>query len=214
MTAALARLDRTMTELVAAHRGVRPVEQGEGDSFVLAFTRASDAVPFALDLQRSPLAPIRLRIGIHTGEIQLRDEGNYRADDQPHCAAARSGPRRADGDVRRRPSGPASDRPPAEAWLTDLGTHQLRDFPRPERVAQLCHPDLRTEFPPLRTPKVADTQTFRSQFTNFIGRGAQMAELRRLLVRQPIGDVDRCRGDWQDPACHRGRIPHRRPFRG
>ena len=27
-------------------------------------------------------------------------------------------------------------------WLTDLGTHPLRDLPRPERVVQLCHPDL------------------------------------------------------------------------
>ena len=33
--------------------------------------------PCALELQRAPLAPIRLRIGVHTGEIQLRDEGNY-----------------------------------------------------------------------------------------------------------------------------------------
>ena len=42
---------------------------------------------------------------------------------------------------------------PAGAWLTDLGTHALRDLPRPERVVQLCHPDLVNEFPPLRTPK-------------------------------------------------------------
>ena len=38
---------------------------------------ASDAVACALELQRAPLAPIRLRIGVHTGEVQLRDEGNY-----------------------------------------------------------------------------------------------------------------------------------------
>src|ERR1700758_4571143 len=43
MTAAVARLDRTLGDLVAAHHGVRPVEQGEGDSFVVAFARASDA---------------------------------------------------------------------------------------------------------------------------------------------------------------------------
>ena len=30
-----------------------------------------------MELQRAPLAPIRLRIGVHTGEVQLRDEGNY-----------------------------------------------------------------------------------------------------------------------------------------
>ena len=62
---------------ISAHHGVRPVQQGEGDSFVVAFARASDAAACALQLQRAPLAPIRLRIGVHTGEIQLRDEGNY-----------------------------------------------------------------------------------------------------------------------------------------
>ncbi len=77
MTAAFATLDRVLAELVGTHGGVRPVEQGEGDSFVIAFGRASDAIACALDLQRAPLAPIRLRIGLHTGEVQLRDESNY-----------------------------------------------------------------------------------------------------------------------------------------
>jgi class 3 adenylate cyclase len=77
MTAAVATLDSTLADLLAAHGGVRPVEQGEGDSFVAAFARASDAVACALALQRAPLAPINLRIGVHTGQVQLRDEGNY-----------------------------------------------------------------------------------------------------------------------------------------
>src|SRR4030081_3644730 len=77
MTPAVARLDSTLAALLTVHGGVRPVEQGEGDSFVAAFARASDAVACALVLQRAPLAPIRLRIGLHTGEIQLRDESNY-----------------------------------------------------------------------------------------------------------------------------------------
>src|SRR5262249_1012395 len=77
MTAAVARLDQPVSDAVPAHAGVRPVEQGEGDSFVIAFGRASDALACALDLQRASLAPIRLRIGLHTGEVRLRDEGNY-----------------------------------------------------------------------------------------------------------------------------------------
>ena len=77
MTTAIARLNQVVCDVIAAHDGVRPVEQGEGDSFVAAFARASDAVAAALELQRAPLAPIRLRIGVHTGEVQLRDESNY-----------------------------------------------------------------------------------------------------------------------------------------
>lgn len=77
MRKAVARLDRALAQIIAAHGGVRPVEQGEGDSFIVAFDRGTDAVACALDLQMAPLAPIRLRIGLHTGEVQLRDEGNY-----------------------------------------------------------------------------------------------------------------------------------------
>ncbi|HWS93236.1 MAG TPA: hypothetical protein VN306_12320, partial [Mycobacterium sp.] len=45
--------------------------------FVAALARASDVVACALELQRAPLAPIRLRVGVHTDDVQLRDEGNY-----------------------------------------------------------------------------------------------------------------------------------------
>ena len=76
MADAVARLDRALTDLVSSHQGVRPVEQGEGDSFVVAFARAGDAVACALKLQQAPLAPIRLRIGVHTGDVRMRDEGN------------------------------------------------------------------------------------------------------------------------------------------
>jgi DNA-binding CsgD family transcriptional regulator len=41
MTAAFARLDQTLLDLLAAYGGVRPVEQGEGDSFVVAFAQAA-----------------------------------------------------------------------------------------------------------------------------------------------------------------------------
>src|SRR3954451_19977098 len=44
MTAAIGRLDQAVSDAIAAHHGVRPVEQGEGDSFVIAFGRATDAV--------------------------------------------------------------------------------------------------------------------------------------------------------------------------
>ena len=57
MTSAIARLNQTVSEIIATHDGVRPVEQGEGDSFVAAFARASDAVAAALAMQRAPLGP-------------------------------------------------------------------------------------------------------------------------------------------------------------
>jgi class 3 adenylate cyclase len=151
MAAALITMDRTLAELVPANNGVRPVEQGEGDSFVVAFTRPGDAVSCALAIQQAGLSPIRLRIGVHTGEILLRDEGNYMGPTINRAARLRD---LAHGGQTVL-SGPTSDLVrgslPEQAWLIDFGRHALRDLPRLERVAQLCHPDLHNDFPPLRS---------------------------------------------------------------
>src|SRR5271167_684594 len=150
MTMAIARLNQTVSEIIAEHDGVRPVEQGEGDSFVAAFARASDAVAAALEMQRAPLAPIRLRIGVHTGEIQLRDEGNYAGPTINRTARLRDLAHGGQTVLSGTTEDLVAERLPADSWLTDLGAHELRGVLRPERVAQLCHPDLVNEFPPLR----------------------------------------------------------------
>ena len=181
MTAALARLNGAVTDLVSSHGGVRPVEQGEGDSFVVAFARASDAVACALELQRAPLAPIRLRIGVHTGQIQLRDEGNYAGPTINRTARLRDLGHGGQTLLSGATEPLVVDWLPEDAWLTDLGTHPLRDLPRPERVVQLCHPDICNDFPPLRTSKSVETPNLPVQLTSFIGRGAQMDDVRRLL---------------------------------
>jgi class 3 adenylate cyclase len=186
MAAAVAVLDRTVSEIVAAHDGVRPVEQGEGDSFVVAFGRASDAVACAvacaLALQLAPLAPIRLRIGVHTGEIQLRDESNYIGPAINRTARLRDLVHGGQTVLSGATEPLVVDRLPADAWLSDLGTHPLRDLPRPERVVQLCHPDLNNEFPPLRTPNSVASQHLPVQLTSFVGRGAEMDDVRQILA--------------------------------
>ena len=182
MTAAFARLDRELSDLMAAHGGVRPVEQGEGDSFVVAFARASDAVACALELQRAPLAPISLRIGVHTGEVQLRDEGNYIGPTINRTARIRDLAHGGQTVLSGTTEAVVADALPADAWLTDLGTYELRGLPRPERVVQLRHPDLRNEFPPLRTAKSVAAHNLPSRFTSFVGRRRQLAEVREFLT--------------------------------
>ena len=182
MTVALARLNRTVSEVIAAYGGVRPVEQGEGDSFVVAFTRASDAVACALELQQAPLAPIRLRIGVHTGEVQLRDDGNYAGSTINRTARLRDLAHGGQTVLSGATEDMVVDRLPPGAWLTDLGTHPLRDLPRPERVVQLCHPDLRGDFPPLRTPKSVGVHNLPVQLTSLVGREAEIGDVRQLLA--------------------------------
>ncbi|MBB5168365.1 LuxR C-terminal-related transcriptional regulator [Mycobacterium sp. AZCC_0083] len=182
MTAAVAGLDRTVSQVIAAHRGVRPVEQGEGDSFVVSFARASDAVACALELQLAPLAPIRLRISVHTGEVQLRDEGNYIGPTMNRAARLRDLAHGGQTVLSGTTGDLVADRLPPDAWMTELGSHRLRDLPRPERVMQLCHPDLHNEFPPLRNRETVVAQHLPAQFTSFVGRQAEIEDLRQMLA--------------------------------
>ncbi|MGC2569439.1 MAG: NB-ARC domain-containing protein, partial [Mycobacterium sp.] len=186
MTAAIARLNQTVSEFIAAYGGVRPVEQGEGDSFVAAFARASDAVAAALELQRAPLAPIRLRIGVHTGQVQLRDDGNYAGPTINRTARLRDLAHGGQTVLSGATEPLVIDWLPAGVWLTDLGTHSLRDLPRPERVVQLCHPDLVNEFPPLRVAGTVASQRLPVQLTSFVGRDAQLTQLRELLGKNRV----------------------------
>ncbi|MCV7259123.1 LuxR family transcriptional regulator [Mycobacterium shimoidei] len=182
MSDAFTRLDHALTEVIAAHDGVRPVEQGEGDSFVVAFPRASDAIACALALQRAPLAPIRLRIGVHSGEIQLRDEANYIGPTINRTARIRDLAHGGQTVLSGVTEALAADRLPADVWLTELGSYPLRGVARPERVLQLCHPDLRNEFPPLRTSSTVAVQQLPVQLTTFIGRVAEIKKVRGVLT--------------------------------
>ena len=104
-------------------------------------------------------APAAHRCAHRRGPVARRGQ-LHGPDHQPHGAATGSGARRPDGAVRRDVRF-GRERLPDGVWLRELGTHPLRDLPRPERVVQLCHPDLCNEFPPLRTRKPLQRRTFR-----------------------------------------------------
>ena len=71
---------------------------------------------------------------------------------------------------------------PAGVWLKDLGLHRLKDGGRPEQIFQLQAEGLPAVFPPLRS---VDNPTLRhnlpAQVSSFIGREAELAEVRRLV---------------------------------
>ena len=74
----LAEHRRLLREAFAAHAGVEVDTQG--DAFFVAFARATDAVAAAADSREAlESGPIRVRIGIHTGEPQATDEATSRS---------------------------------------------------------------------------------------------------------------------------------------
>jgi predicted ATPase/DNA-binding CsgD family transcriptional regulator len=179
----MSRLGAAVSAMVGRHGGVQNPNQAEAGSFLTSFARAPEAVACALEAQRELGAQQlpHLRMGLHTGEAQVRDEVRYSGH-----AAARAG-HLADlghgGQVllSRACADLVAGHLPAGTSLVDLGSHRMADLGRPEQVHQLCHPDLRYEFPPLRSLD-RYPHNLPVQLTSFVGREAAVAELGELLA--------------------------------
>ncbi|HEX2038402.1 MAG TPA: AAA family ATPase, partial [Acidimicrobiales bacterium] len=192
MVKALARHDDLLADAVGRHGGVRPVGQGEGNTAIAAFSRASDALAAAVELQVALRvepwpsgAAVTVRIGLHTGEAQLRDDGNYFGQAVNRCARLRALAHGGQVVVSRPVHDLVADRLPAGVELRDLGSHRLRDLGRPEHVFQVVHPGLRDDFPPLLSLD-AVANNLPLQLTTFVGRDRELQELRRLMDGERI----------------------------
>jgi predicted ATPase/class 3 adenylate cyclase len=187
MGAAIRRHYRLLDAAIALHGGVRPQEQGEGDSVVAAFARASKAVAAALDVQRAFCAEgwpegavLKVRIALHTAPAQLRDEVNYFGPAVNRCARLRAIAHGGQVVLSKTARDLVCGRLPDGVELVDLGVHRLRDLGHPEHVFGLRHPDLPVEFPPLRSLGSL-SNNLPGELTNFVGRGAELAEIAELL---------------------------------
>src|SRR5437764_6523266 len=182
MRAALLGVDKIVVDAVGAHHGVRPVEQGEGDSYVAAFSKASDGLACALDIQRELIdGPLKLRIGVHTGEVQLRDEGNYVGPAINRAARLRDVGHGGQILLSQVVHDLVVDQLPDDVSLKDLGSHRLRDLGRAEHVFQVLRPDLGADFPPLRSLENIPNN-LPVQLTSFVGREPELAVLQKLLT--------------------------------
>jgi predicted ATPase len=74
---------------------------------------------------------------------------------------------------------------PAGVALRDLGNVRLRDLSSPERLHQVLHAQLRTEFPALRSLE-ATPNNLPQQLNSFIGREQELDELRALLKQHRL----------------------------
>ena len=151
--------------VAAAHRGV---EMGtEGDSFFVVFQSAADGLLAAGEMQRAlGDLPLRVRIGVHTGEVLLVDGGYVGM--AVHKAARISSAAHGGQVVVSAQTGAL-----AGIALRDLGEHRLKDLTAPERLFQLGD----GEYPPLRTLQRAHLPV---QATPLIGREREMGEILEL----------------------------------
>lgn len=142
---AMARQAEIIGTAVAAHRGIRPLEQGEGDSVVAVFERASDALAAAIDAQLGLGAEpwgqdaVAVRMAVHTGEAEFRDEHSYGGAAIIRCARLREHAEGGQVLVSAATAELTVDRLPPGASLVPVGEVTLQGLPRAERLHQLVH---------------------------------------------------------------------------
>ena len=155
---------RILRDAFARHSGVEVDTQG--DAFFVAFPRAADAVAAAAEAREAlETGPIRVRMGIHTGEPIVTDEGYVGIDVHraARIAACAYGGQIVVSETTRRLL-------ESELAFRDLGEHRLKDLIGAERLFQLGAGD----FPPLRT---LDATNLPVVSTPLVGREQELEEL-------------------------------------
>jgi class 3 adenylate cyclase len=180
---AMARQAEIIAGAVGAHGGVRPIEQGEGDSVVAVFALASDALAAALEAQLALAAEpwggtaVAVRMAVHTGEAEFRDEQTYGGPAIIRCARLRDHARGGQVLVSAAAAEVAADRLLPGATLVPVGETALRGLPRTERVYQLVHHGLAAPVAEL----AAQGRRLGIWPTPLIGRVRERQELDRRL---------------------------------
>jgi len=136
MRAAVARHDGLLRAAFEAHGGY--VFATGGDAFSVAFQRAGDAVAAAVDAQAAlageawpDATPIRVRMGLHSGEVEERG-GDYFGPEVNRAARLKDVVHGGQGVCSSVTAGLLRD-----VELTDLGEHRLRDLSGAQRVVQV-----------------------------------------------------------------------------
>ena len=203
MRAALARHDEILRGAIEQHGGVVFSEMGDG--MAAAFASAGDALAAVLDAQLGlgsfewgETGPLRARMGLHTGEGDLRPDGQYVNQPLNRCARLMAIAHGGQVVVSESVESLVRGALPADVGLVPLGEHRLRDLTRAIGVFQVTHPGLVREFPPLRSLDVLPGN-LPVQMTSFVGREQELARVvaelgdARVVTLTGVGGVGKTR---------------------
>lgn len=172
-----------VVEAIDAHGGA--VVSFEGDAVFAAFPGAAAGVRAAVAAQRAlaahpwPGGPLRVRMGLHTGEVQVSNDDYHGF--EVH-RAARVGAVAHGGQVIVSGATRALAEPGDGIGFRDLGEHRLKDIDRVERLYQVEAPGLETDFPPPRAIDAGPPGNLPTELSSFVGR-AEVARAEALLDR-------------------------------
>lgn len=176
---------RLVDAAITAQHGT--LVSSEGDSVFAVFPTAREAVAAAADAQRLLAshswpagAAVKVRMGIHVGEAVRggRDYAGLEVHRTARITNAGWGGQVLLSEAARALCGEALTE---GVGFRDLGSHSLRDLPRPENLHQLLVPGLPAEFPALRTETVVMATNLPTAISRFVGRADEIAEIRDLL---------------------------------
>ena len=186
MAEASARYDCIVREQVKVAGG--RVVKAVGEAFRAVFADPSAALAAAVAIQRAVGAelwpsdsPVRVRMALNSGACVERG-GDYFGPVVNRVArlldVGHGGQILLSGAAYELLAG----RLPAGIRFRDLGEHRLRDLGQPERVLQVTGPGLAGGFGALRSlDHPALRHNLPAQATSFVGRAAELAELRALI---------------------------------
>jgi predicted ATPase/class 3 adenylate cyclase len=209
MRPALARHDAIVRTCVESNRGT--VVKMSGDGVHAVFADPLDAVRATLELQRTlaDLDPtesvaLQVRCGMHAGVDERRDN-DFFGSGVNRAARIMSVAHGGQVLLSQAVAALVGDRLPDGVSLRDLGSVRLRDLANPERVYQVVHPQLRQDFPALRSLE-ARPNNLPQQVSSFVGREREVAEAKkhlsqsRLLTLLGIGGLGKTRLSLQVAA--------------
>jgi predicted ATPase/class 3 adenylate cyclase len=189
MRGALLQHDLLLRACIETHGG--RVFKTVGDAFCAVFTNPRQAVETVLAGQQwlpalamdtaAGIMPLRVRMALHAGIADERD-GDYFG--PPVNRVARLLGLGHGGQVLLSLASAELVRNdlPAGATLRELGEFSLKDLGVPERVAQLLHPDLPDEFPPLRSlDRPPARHNLPQSLTRFVGRSEEVRQWTALI---------------------------------
>jgi predicted ATPase/class 3 adenylate cyclase len=185
MRPALARHDAIVRTCVDGNRGT--VVKMSGDGVHAVFADPLDAVRATLELQQTlvELEPttervsLQVRCGMHAGVDERRDN-DFFGSGVNRAARIMSVAHGGQVLLSQTVAALVSDRLPDCVSLRDLGSVRLRDLANPERVYQVVHPQLRRDFPALRSLE-ATPNNLPQQVSSFVGRQRELADIRNQL---------------------------------
>lgn len=159
----------------------------QGDAFFFSFPRAKDAVSGAVEAQRAVAehewpegAEVKVRMGLHTGEPTVGEEGYLGMDvvrAARICSAGHGGQILLSETTRAL----VGNNVPEGVSIRDLGQAHLKDIQH-ERIYELALADDPTEFPPLKT---APTRTSADDLAAQIERKVHEQILSAFEVGEP-----------------------------